>query len=205
MRDELLEAMRRAGTYFISYAVETGSPRLQKLIKKRLQLDRTRDVIAKTVDAGIYVNGFFMMGFPSETREEVQATIDYACNTRLHSASFYLLCPFRGTEIYDLAASEGMSRLHDDERFDYHTGVVNCSPMDTAELVALKRKAYLRFYFGKGRILRTLAQHPDKRSLGGLAWKMIQRLEIGRALRPMHSESDSNGGAVHRPVPVASA
>ena len=95
-----------------------------------------------------------------------------------------------------------MSRLHELDGFDYHTGVVNCSTIDTAELVALKRKAYLRFYFGKGRILRTMMQHPDKRSLGGLAWKMFQRLDIGRALKPMHS---GTAAGVSRPLGAASA
>ncbi len=182
MRDELLQAMRAAGTYFISYAVETGSPRLQSLIKKRLKLDHAREVIARTVDMGIYTNGFFMMGFPTERREEVEMTIDYACGTRLHSASFFLLCPFRGTEIYAMAASEGMMQLSDKPGFDYHSGLVNCSELGNRELLDLKRKAYLRFYFGGGRIARTLRDHPDKRSLGGLAWKVLQRLDLKSAL-----------------------
>ncbi len=184
MRDELLQAMRAAGTYFISYAVETGSPRLQSLIKKRLKLDLARKVIARTVDMGIYTNGFFMMGFPTERREEVEMTIDYACSTRLHSASFFLLCPFRGTEIYAMAASEGMMQLSDKAGFDYHSGLVNCSELGNRELLDLKRKAYLRFYFGGGRIARTLRDHPDKRSLGGLAWKVLQRLDLKSAVWP---------------------
>jgi len=184
MRDELLKAMCDAGTYFISYAVETGSPRLQQFIKKRLQLERTREVIAKTVDAGIYVNGFFMLGFPTETREEVQMTIDYACSTRLHSCTFSLLCPFRGTEIYEVAAREGMTSLNEQPGYElYHSGHVNCSTLSNHDLLSLRRKAYLRFYFGNGRIVRTLASHPDKRALGHLAWKQLKRLELDKLLR----------------------
>jgi radical SAM superfamily enzyme YgiQ (UPF0313 family) len=184
MRDELLQAMCDAGTYFISYAVESGSPRLQEFIKKRLHLERTREVIANTVNAGIYVNGFFMLGFPTETREEVQMTIDYACSTRLHSCTFSLLCPFRGTEIYDVAAREGMTSLNEQPTYElYHTGHVNCSTLTSRELLDCRRKAYLRFYFGSGRIVRTLLSHPDKRSLGYLAWKALKRLDLDKLLR----------------------
>jgi radical SAM superfamily enzyme YgiQ (UPF0313 family) len=184
MRDELLRAMCDAGTYFISYAVETGSPRLQQFIKKRLHLERTQEVIAKTVDAGIYVNGFFMLGFPTETREEVQMTIDYACSTRLHSCTFSLLCPFRGTEIYEVAKREGMTSFNEQPAYElYHTGHVNCSTLSNRDLLDLRRRAYLRFYFGNGRILRTLMSHPDKRSLGPLAWKALKRLDLDKLLR----------------------
>jgi anaerobic magnesium-protoporphyrin IX monomethyl ester cyclase len=194
MREELLQAMRDAGTYFISYAVESGSPRIQQLVKKRLDLDRTREVIARTVEAGIYVNGFFMMGFPTETREEVERTIEFACTSRLHSASFFLLCPIRGTEIYDLAVQQGLTQLGDDAGFDYHTGLTNCSTLSNGELLDLKRKAYLRFYFGGGRIARTLWAHPDKRSLGGLAWKMVKRLDLPKLLRADRSVTPSTVG-----------
>jgi anaerobic magnesium-protoporphyrin IX monomethyl ester cyclase len=183
MRPELLKAMCAAGTYFISYAIETASPRLQQLTKKRLNLDRSREVIAQTVDAGIYTNAFFMLGFPTETRDEVQMTIDWACSTPLHSAAFYILLPFRGTEIYQLAVQEGMIKLGDTPNFDYHTGVVNCSHMTNRELVDLHRKAYLRFFFGGGRIVRTIWNHPDKRSLPALAWKIINRLDLDKLLR----------------------
>jgi len=184
MREELLRAMCDAGTYFISYAVETGSTRLQQLIKKRLQLERTREVIARTVDAGIYVNGFFMLGFPTETREEVQMTIDYACSTRLHSCTFSILCPFRGTEIYDWAMHEGMQEMNSQAGHElYHTGHVNCSAMSNRELRAMRSKAYLRFYFGGGRIVRTIASHPDKRAIGYLAARQLKRLEVGKLLR----------------------
>jgi anaerobic magnesium-protoporphyrin IX monomethyl ester cyclase len=189
MRDDLLQAMVDAGTYFISYAIESGSPRIQKFIKKRLDLERAREVIARTVRAGIYVNGFFMMGFPTETREEVQMTIDYGCSTRLHSATFFLLNPFRGTEIYEQAAKEGMTLLNNDPSYTvYHSGTVNCSTLTNTELLNMKRKAYLRFYFGGGRIVRSAWCHPDKLALGVLGVKALRILDLGSIWRRDNAE-----------------
>ena len=206
MRDELLDAMRAAGTYFISYAVETASPRLQQLIKKRLHLERTREMIAKTANAGIFVNGFFMLGFPTETREEVQMTIDYACNTRLHSCTFSILCPFRGTEIYEWASKEGMTEFNPEPGYElYHTGHVNCSRLSNRELVAMRVGGYLRFYFGGGRILRTLWRHPDKRAIGYLAMRQLRRFEFGKLLRPAAVEPPAPAVVQAPEVPAATS
>jgi radical SAM superfamily enzyme YgiQ (UPF0313 family) len=177
MRPELMKSMKAAGTYFISYAIESGSPRIQTLIKKHLQLDKTREVIAQTVDQGIYTNGFFMMGFPTETRSEVEQTIEFARSTRLHSASFFILVPFAGTEIHETSMNNLMP-IASDQEFDYHSGIVNCSSMANHELLELKRKAYMQFYFGRGRIVRTVARHPEKRALGGLALSVLKRMEL---------------------------
>jgi len=48
----------------------------------------------------------------------------------------------------------------------------------------MRSKAYLRFYFGGGRIVRTVASHPDKRAIGYLAARQLKRLELGKLLRP---------------------
>ena len=180
MTADLIRSMREAGTYFASYAVESGSKRLQKETKKNIDLEKTREIIDMTVEAGIYTNGFFMMGFPTETAEEVRQTIDYACSTRLHSISAYILVPFPGSPIYRQVAGH-WKELHGRTGFDYHSGVVNCSDIPNPRLIALKRRLYLEFYFKNGRIFRTLYNHPNKRSLVGFAWIMLKRLDLKKA------------------------
>jgi len=185
MPADLIPALRRAGTYFVSYAIETASARLQKYLGRELDLEAARQTIERTVRAGMYTNGFFILGFPTEVRAEAQATIDYACSTRLHSASFFLLVPFKGSKIYEQTVGRA-PRLHERESFDFHSGTVNCSDMTNAQLLAAKRDAYLRFYFARGRIARTLAHHPNKRSLGAHALTVLSRLP---GLAHRHGES----------------
>jgi len=181
MTPEVLAAMKRAGAYLISYAVETATPRLQAMVKKHVNLEKARAVIARTAAEGIYTNGFFMLGFPSETEAEVRSTVDFACSTKLHSMSAYIFVPFPNSEIYDeIAASKPNLSLG--SGFDYHTGAVNCSNVPTPKLHRLKRNMYLKFYFRSGRILRTLWAHPDKGSLPSLAWIMLKRLFSRRGM-----------------------
>ncbi len=98
----LLEKMRRAGTKFISFAVESASQRIQRLIKKNLKLDKVKEAIDYSVRLGIFSNGFFMLGFPTETEEEVRETIKFAVESNLHSAYFFIVTPHEGTELFEM-------------------------------------------------------------------------------------------------------
>jgi anaerobic magnesium-protoporphyrin IX monomethyl ester cyclase len=108
--EELIDAMAAAGTKFISYAIETASPRLQKLIQKNLNLDKVRKAIDYTTKVGIVTRGFFMIGFPTETESEVVETIEYAKASSLCGATFFTVVYFPGTDLYKLAQSHGYFR-----------------------------------------------------------------------------------------------
>ncbi|MDI6795921.1 MAG: radical SAM protein [Desulfatibacillaceae bacterium] len=68
----LIQELAKAGAYHIAFAVETGSNRLQKTIKKNLDLEKVRENIAYAAEMGIFTWGFFMLGFPDETKEQIK-------------------------------------------------------------------------------------------------------------------------------------
>jgi hypothetical protein len=104
----LVEKMIQAGMVWISYAVETGSPRLQRLINKNLNLEKAREIINYTWDRGIMVNYFLMTGLPTETCEEAMETIAFAGMLKpfavpnLFQAKYY-----QGTEMHRMAREAG--------------------------------------------------------------------------------------------------
>jgi radical SAM superfamily enzyme YgiQ (UPF0313 family) len=100
MQPELLHHMIKAGCCYISYAVESASPRIQKLIRKNLKLDKVAETINFTADAGIWVNTTNMLGFPTETAEEMKQTIDYNVGLRHHAMRMYKVIPQEGTGLY---------------------------------------------------------------------------------------------------------
>ena len=75
MTDELVGLLRDAGTYKVVYGIETASPRLQAAIGKKLDLSRTRQVIEATARSGIITGGYFMLGFPDESIDEMRRTV----------------------------------------------------------------------------------------------------------------------------------
>src|SRR5262249_42604628 len=109
--EEGCEALTRAGTYAACVAVEAITPRLQELIKKHLRVEKTQQAIHRMTERGVLVRGFFMIGFPTETLDEIQATIDYAVNSDLSQAYFFNVVPQPGTPLYDLALQEHPAAL----------------------------------------------------------------------------------------------
>lgn len=76
--EELILKMKQAGMYRISLGVETGSPRMQKIIRKNLDLTKIKPTIQFLLDNKIFVDLFFMYGFPEETPEDLQQTLSLA-------------------------------------------------------------------------------------------------------------------------------
>jgi radical SAM superfamily enzyme YgiQ (UPF0313 family) len=165
--EKQIKALRAAGAQSLMIAVETVSPRLQKLAKKYLKLDRVAANIRIAVKEGLFVGGLFMLGFPSETLEEARATVEFAVSTNLHQALFFVVTPFAGTELYevylDMLRQRGINPAEDG--LDFFAGNYNLSVMKDSELFGLHREAYRRFYLSPKRIARVVARYPRRMQL----------------------------------------
>ncbi|MCG5239327.1 B12-binding domain-containing radical SAM protein [Azospirillum doebereinerae] len=100
--EEFLDLLEEVGTIHMALAVETASPRLQKLIGKHLKLDRARAMI-ESASRRFIVSGFFMVGFPTETRDEALATLDFARGlSHLCQPSLSVVRVYPKTPLWDL-------------------------------------------------------------------------------------------------------
>ncbi|MBI2441550.1 MAG: radical SAM protein [Lentisphaerae bacterium] len=97
--EALIKRLRQAGTIYMVFAVESASERIQQAIKKNVNLDKIRQNIRIAARAGIFTWGFFMMGFPGETRRELWRTAKYAIASALHGGFFFIVVPQAGTEL----------------------------------------------------------------------------------------------------------
>lgn len=154
---ETLAAMRRAGTYYISFAIESASQRIQNLIEKNLDVGKTLRSIEEAVKLGIFTMGYFMLGFPTETEKEMEETIECARKSKLHIALFFIVTPFKGTELYRRYVEE---RYIPYRHYHYHTDHYNLSAVSNEVLRRLYRKAYRKFYSSPARALRILKDYP---------------------------------------------
>ncbi len=161
LTEDLIRRYRKAGTYIICFAIETVTPRLQKLIKKNVKLDKLEPNIRIARDAGIIPLGFFMLGFPGETTQEIQATVDWACNSALQKAYFFSVVPFEGTTIHE-QAQEVTPNFDFDPTVTYHTESSYYSQVTGVDMVRVQRMAYFRFYTNPFRLLGFFANYPIK-------------------------------------------
>ena len=78
--EELILKMKQSGMDQIELGIETGSPRMQKLVKKNLNLDNAAHMVDFMVKNDILVNLFFIYGFPEETTDDLQMTLNLLFN-----------------------------------------------------------------------------------------------------------------------------
>ena len=67
---ELIDIMVDAGMAFLFVGIETGSPRMQKLIRKKLKLGDVLETMEYVSKKGIVGRASFIYGFPNETEED---------------------------------------------------------------------------------------------------------------------------------------
>jgi anaerobic magnesium-protoporphyrin IX monomethyl ester cyclase len=157
--------MSKAGLEYVAIAVETASPRLQKMIHKNLQLDKARVVIEQFAQQRVMMSGFFMVGFPTETEEEMRMTIDFALKSSLHNVLFFVVSPYEGTELYEQVRQQARQQAGE-SRFDlkrvYLRQRVNLSEIPDRRFNWLRSMGYIRFFGNPRRLWRILRDHPQK-------------------------------------------
>lgn len=109
---DYIDLMFQAGTVNVSLALETASPRLQKLIGKNLNLEKFRENIDYicTKYPNVILSLETMLGFPSETEEEALMTLDFIKKTRWIAFPYInILKIFPNTDMAELAVENGIS------------------------------------------------------------------------------------------------
>ncbi len=154
--DEMLELMKEAGQYLITVAVESGTDRVLKKMRKGTTVDKIRKNIALIRKHGFPVAGFFILGYPTETREEIMQTIRFSKDLGLVRANFFTYLPLPGTDSYHELVSSGEIEKVDWNNFMFMTAPYTPVGIKREELLILKRNAFLSFHLNPRVFFRNL-------------------------------------------------
>lgn len=155
--EELLRLLERTGFYSMGVGIESGSDRVLELMHKNLNTDTIRrqvDLIKRVTR--IHLTGFFILGYPTETEEEVLKTIEFAKTLPLDKANFMFLSPLPGSQVW-----EDYRKVHGNDpdwadTFSYRI-VEGMTDIPPARMRQLHRKAVRDFYC-RPKILLNLAR-----------------------------------------------
>jgi anaerobic magnesium-protoporphyrin IX monomethyl ester cyclase len=105
---EVLGYLYKAGLRFLPISVENGNQEfLNKTIKKFINLDQVKQVVKDAKEIGLNTRGYFIFGYPEETKDTMLDTLRYAFEAGFNKKRFYILQPFPGTEICQKAIDMG--------------------------------------------------------------------------------------------------
>jgi len=143
---EVLAKMKEAGCNTIYYGIESGSQEVLDYINKGITLEQAKNAIKITKKAGIRTSAYFMIGFPSETEEDIRKTIEF--NKRLpldEHDTFSILTPFPGTELHKIMKDEGLLLNEDwdmyyNRRADEVLPPIRTRHLSSEELLRLKKE-----------------------------------------------------------------
>src|SRR5438445_5123949 len=143
----LFPAMAKARCRTLMFGIESGSQKVLDRLKKEQTLAEVETAVTNAKQAGIeIVHGFFVVGNPDETVEDMRATFRFASTLRLDTFGFNRLCVYRGTPLWQEYVKRGLvSELTDWYKY------FKCSEIDPTclpgEAINAERRAGLRRLF----------------------------------------------------------
>lgn len=110
---EYIDLLVEAGTVNLALALETASPRLQKLINKNLNLEKFRESVEYISEKypHVILEMFTMHGLPTETEEEAMMTLDFVKSIKWIDFPYALILKvYPNTDMYKIALDNGISK-----------------------------------------------------------------------------------------------
>jgi len=147
--EKFVDRAMDAGAVWFTYAVESATEEIQRLVRKNLNLEKARRIIAYTQRQNVAVNISTMYGFPTETREMAQRTLDWLGELPKPSLLPYHFCLrfFPGCEINRQAVEAGWDaeRLELTSRFSYNDMAMGTPTLSKHEMNEIQMEYHRRF------------------------------------------------------------
>ena len=111
LNEKLLDKMKAAGCYRLTFGIESGCQATRKFIKKQVPLEQATRMIQYANRIGLWTICTYILGFPYETKENMRESIQYAIDSGTDMAIFYLLMPHPTSDVYPVFKEEGLLNL----------------------------------------------------------------------------------------------
>lgn len=110
---EILSLMKKAGCKEISFGVETGSEELRfEVINKKIKNDFYINAFDTCKKLGIKTSAFFMLGFPKETNDDINKTIDFIFRLNPDVFGLHITVLFSDSDLFNIALKEHKVKLN---------------------------------------------------------------------------------------------
>jgi len=144
MDEDFIVKLKEAGCNLIGYGIESGSQKMLDVMKKGVKVEQAKKAIRLTQKHLGWADCTFVIGFPGETRETIQETVDFCKGLNLTPEAIFFATPYPGTELYDIALKKRL--IVDEEEYLLGLGEqgeevrVNFTQFSNEELKSIKEQ-----------------------------------------------------------------
>ena len=170
--------MANANCTGVAIGIESGSERILATIGKGPSKDQIRRAVGWAKDAGMKVRGFFIIGMPDETEDDLRQTEEFAEELQLDEYGFSFLCPYPGTWFYQQDRERYRDKDWDDVG-EYRNDFWRSKHLTNAELTAWQERLAAKFSDRLG-WMTTKAITADGKGTGNAIDCAVRPEEVGR-------------------------
>lgn len=184
MTPELLKAMKKAGCVDVMYGIEFGTQRMLDFVNKRITLEDIRRTVRMTNKVGIPIKGLFMMGYPTETKETLQDTINFAKSLKMDFFTVSLVAPYPGTNLYKYCVEKNLLVTSDwIDLMQIRHSAIKLEHLSIEDVIEYINKFMRECMLRPSYMLHMLIKHPRKvfRYSPKLLKKVFENLVLIRA------------------------
>jgi radical SAM superfamily enzyme YgiQ (UPF0313 family) len=137
--------MARSGCEMLHLAIETTTKKMFDRMGKSVDYDHVRNVIKWGREFGLEIAALFMIGFPGETKKDIERTIEYAASLDIDYVHFFIATPLPGTDFFEEVVSKGnLSLPVDYSKLRYNIGNINTVEFTSKDVENFRREGWLK-------------------------------------------------------------
>jgi anaerobic magnesium-protoporphyrin IX monomethyl ester cyclase len=141
----LMAKLHSAGCELVHFGVESGSQQMLNLMRKGTTVEQNAQAIKWAKEAGVSVAISLVIGYPTETAEQLQQTIDFIFKTKPDYVYMCEAVPYPGTELYEFTKGLGLDLAKDWSLYHEQTQVFENKLLPLETLNRTKKEFYDRY------------------------------------------------------------
>ena len=161
--EELLKEIKKTGCQRIHFGVEAGTQKILNVLRKGITLEQAEKAFNLSRKIGLETLAYFMIGSPTETKEDILKTIKFAKKLKPDYTHITITTPFPATDLYRLGLEKGIwpndywLEFAKNPRADFLPPFWE-ENLSSRELISLIKKFYRSFYFSPNYLIKKITE-----------------------------------------------
>ena len=153
---ETLIKMKKAGCWLVAFGFESGSAETLEKAKKGATVEQNKAAAIMAKKAGLMVYGFYLVGFPWENKEHLEATEKLIFEIDADFIELHIATPFYGTGLYNMAKEAGLIDESVLGKDYFNAPTIGTKYLKIEEIEDFRKKTILKYHLRPSYVLRKL-------------------------------------------------